>query len=142
MTELEACDKHIVAKLGAVSALTTLLGDGASGIHRELAPEGAAYPLIEFGHQGGAPRNLVGPSRVWEDSLYRVKCITDTTFEDAEAVMALVDTNLKYTSASYSGTTVRSPYRVGTIRFSEVRDGKRYNHYGFLYRIIASTPGA
>lgn len=135
MTTLQAVDKCISDTLTDDSTFMDLC---TGGVFRELAPQGAAYPLTIFGLQSGIDRNMIGPQRAFTSGDYLVKAITcGDSFEVNEQIMARADALLQYRSMTIEGVRVQRLHRQSIFRYVEFVNGKRFNHYGFIYRFFS-----
>lgn len=138
--ELDVVEQWIEEQLAAESTLTALV---STRIYRYRAPDLATYPFVTLTMQSALDYRLVGPDRLWTDTLYVVKGTVKTGDVGASglaAVAAAIDTAMTLTTtdtvSSPSGTIFQS-VREQPFHLTEHTDGNTYHHRGGVYRIYA-----
>lgn len=129
----------LLARLVADSALTGMLGDGATGIYDGQTKQGARFPAVVFSKPSGVPSYTMG-QRAYDDQLWQVKAITQgPSFALAGSIVARVDSLLDdqpLTLGAGSVLCLRRAYDVP--EYPETADGARFNHKGSVYRLFVS----
>ena len=128
----------LYAKLIADGTLTALLAAGTAGVHERLATEGEAMPYVLYDKQAGTPYyTLTGLSH--EDQIYQVKGVVDEpTPYVAGQIADAIDSALTDQALTVSGKTQMYLRRVGDVDYAEIRDGRRINYAGGLYRVMVT----
>ncbi len=135
-SELYGADKFIHGLLAASVGLAALVGDR---IYSEVAPQGAAFPHVVFSFQSGLDRNAIGAFRIFTRPTYLVKAVTkDFSLATANQIAAIADDVLMGARGTIPSeqVSVMGCHRLMPVRYTEVRDGVRYNHVGGQYRLF------
>jgi hypothetical protein len=135
--------RALYGKLAGDSTLNTGLGTPPTGysksIYYEVAPEGAAYPLVIFNKQSGMPTEAFGDPSALENDIWLVKAIArDTSADPAETAAARIITLLNDAALSISGATLCYLRRQSDVDYSEVADGTVFRHCGSLFRLVTT----
>lgn len=107
----------------------------ATRIYRQRAPQGASYPQVIYGLQGGGDENLTPNDS--QNLVYAVQFISETSPDDAGDGADLIRAALHKTTLTIVGGVNFWTAAGGYIRYTETdeRTGKTYYHAGALYRI-------
>lgn len=130
----------IFTKLTGASALTTLLNAGTAGVFETLAPQNEDPPYVVFNAQSpSTPQYAFGTAVKWEDAIYQVQAVTEGhTAAAAGTIADKIDDALNGATLTITGYTSMYVARVQTVDYPELAaGGKRFNHRGGLYRILA-----
>lgn len=140
MTEaIENVDTHFYSRLHGDATLLAML---PGGVWAEQPPAGTAKPVLIFSaYVPGVPKSVIGSgdpaSVIWTDFLMQVKVIgTGGSFKALYPIMARANLLL---AGTRNGNAVQGVKRAdaSAIKYIE-RDGDvRYNHFGYIYRVIA-----
>lgn len=136
MIEVARALEWIYATLAADTDIDNLV-DGR--IYDGLAPQGAAYPLIVFNHQGGADARGVGVYRAFDNSIYQVKAVTQAeSYSTATEIADAIDAALQGASGTADGGYIGPCVREQTLMLIELgKGGIQYRSVGGLYRLAA-----
>jgi hypothetical protein len=104
-------------------------------IYRQRAPQGATYPHVVYGLQGGGDENLTPNDS--QNLLYAVRFVAEASPDDAGDGADLIRTALHRQTLTVSGAVNFWTAAQAYIRFTETdeRTGKTYYHAGAIYRI-------
>ena len=130
----------IYTNLTGASALTTLLNAGTAGVFETLAPEGEDPPYVVYNAQSpSTPVYAFGTAVKWEDAIYQVQAVTEGhTAAAAGTIADKIDDALNGATLTITGYTAMYVARIQTVDYPELAaGGKRFNHRGGLYRILA-----
>jgi hypothetical protein len=128
--------------LGAYGALTALVGDR---IYSNSAPQGSAFPFVVFGPSSGTDRAAVGHNRrVMSEVTYLVKGVTyEEDLLIASRIARRIDEAINGVPATvtFDGVTyeIMGCHRETGIQYTEDDNGRKYNHFGGLYRLTIRT---
>jgi hypothetical protein len=136
--------RALYGKLAGDTTLNNLLGTPATGysknIYYQVAPEGAAYPLIVFSKQAGTPTYTLKSGHAAIDTeVWMVKGVDRSdTADRADAIQSRLDTLLTDGALTISGASQLDLARQSDIDYLEDDDGEVYRHAGSLYRLLYS----
>jgi hypothetical protein len=138
-----AVRRALYGKLSGDTTLNTGLGTPPTGysksIYYEVAPEGAAYPLVIFAKSSSVPTEAFGDPSALENDIWLVKAISqDSSADTAETAQARIITLLNDASLSISGASLLYLRRQSDVDYSEVTDGTTYRHAGSLFRLVTT----
>ena len=140
-TGMNALGVAIFTKLTGASALTALLTGGTAGVFESVAPEGEDPPYVVFNVQSpSTPAYTFGAASVkYEDAIFQVKAITEAhSAASAGTIADKIDDALNGATLTITGYTQLLCARVQNIDYPELAaGGKRFNHRGGLYRVMA-----
>lgn len=116
----------------AVTALTNLVG---TRIYRDMAPQGAAYPMVIYAWSGGGDDNDT-PARS-RSPLYQVRAVSAESADEAGDIAAVIDGLLHHQTLTVSGYTNYRTTQTSEVNGAEFDEGagKRFWHRGAVYRI-------
>jgi len=124
---------HLVAD----ATITSLLGDGTSGVYHRTAPRDATTPLVVFDRSAGTPTWTFTTVAAFEDDVWLVKAIarggSATTAED---IAARIDLRLNNAQFAITGRTLQYCRRVAAIDYGEGDGADQYHHCGAIYRLV------
>lgn len=127
----------IVLKLQASAGVTAL---ATGGIYAKLPPEGlATYPMVVV-YSWRPPRGgRTFQGVAYEDSIYLVKAIDQNTSpKRASEISAAVRTALNEAALTITGYNSMGIIWVEDVDYTEVYQGKVYQHEGGLYSLMGS----
>lgn len=138
--ELNAVHRFIVKTLNNSPDVDTML---PGGVHRSIAPDGAAYPHLIFAYASGMDVNAFGGGYVGSGVQYLLK-VLDASESETRAVASFnwVETTLLAASGSpildtgeYVWLDKRSPFNLPVVE-----DDETYQQVGRFYTIFVDMP--
>lgn len=135
---MNAVEAAIYSRLAGTAGLTALLATPPAGhtasIFLDEAPQGASYPYVIFGLQGGGDDNK-SPHRA-QSLLYMAKALATANMKAAGNIDTQIDGALHLNTLTVTGWTNFWLARESEIEFPEnIGGGKRVFHRGGVYRI-------
>lgn len=122
-------------------ANVTVTGHVGTRVRLDQGNDDDLYPFIVYQLQSGLDLRVVGPDRVWVDTLYVVKAVAQC---DDFGTLAPVAAALDDALTSTTGGTVADPsgqvfccVREEPFRLTEVSNGQQFRHLGGIYRLYA-----
>ena len=136
MIEVARALEWIYTTLSTDTTVANLIDDR---IYDGVVPQGSAYPLIIFNHQGGADARGVGVYRAFDNSLYQVKAVAQSeSYSEATEIADAIDEALQGASGTADGGYIGPAVREQTLMLTEVgKGGIQYRSVGGLYRLAA-----
>lgn len=133
--------RALMTRLAGETAITTLLPDGADGIHHRLAPVDAAEPMVVFQRTSGSDlTGTFGPDR-WEGQMWLVKGVAQgESASVAEDLSDRIDNLLHDNMLPVAGQVVHWLRRESRVDFEEQDGQERWHHAGGLFRLIVGDP--
>jgi hypothetical protein len=130
--ELALAGKFIYTKLAADSATPPIT---SARIYHDHAPESATFPYIVYSVQSGFDVGGLGTVRLLTRPVFQIKAIGEGDHDAnlrtlGDRIDAIFQNQVAVTLDDY----VFSTRRLQPILFSEDTPGKRWTHYGGLYR--------
>lgn len=124
--------------LRASTALTNLLAAGTASIYSTLALQGASPPYVTFSKQANTPYYTAGGGTAYENAVYLVKAITQSTSAALAGSIAVeIDRALNGATLTITGYTPMVCYRESDVSYAEIVDGQTFQHRGAMFRIQA-----
>lgn len=140
--EVLTAQRWLTTLLAGDLTLTTLLADGAGGVHAERIPTDAALPAVVtvFNADSAIGGLVTGTDVIASSMLFVVKGVAEaTSYVPLEGIAgqleALVSSSVNVTNSS---GTVYGAVRQATIAYAELAAGIEYRHLGGLYRLTVS----
>lgn len=136
MAESTAIDRWLNTVLAADTQLAAVVG---TRIYADLAPDGAALPMVVYQMQSSRDLMALGSHRVWANTLYLVRGVAQTIAYGGSLITIAdrIDAALHAASGSTVEGVVYECVREGEFRLTETANGIQYRHLGGLYRILA-----
>lgn len=132
--EIVLVDEWIASVLAADTALQALV---AGRCYSYVAPQGTAFPLVVYNHQGSADVIVVGGYRVMNTGLYQIKAITEAGgMATAKPTANRLDALFHQATGAVAGGLILGCVREQPLAYVETQNNIRRNHLGGLYRII------
>lgn len=130
-----------------LSSDTALQGYAPGGVHRGLAPSGAAAPFVIMVHQAGSDSVTMNGFRMLVESLYQVKVVGPASLTTTLALAAArIDRLLGSPpgvpasgAVVVNGVTegqVLACYRQAPLALDELVNGEVWSNFGGLYRML------
>ena len=126
----------LYSRLSGDATLTTLVG---SRIYRELAPQGAAYPMITFSQQSAIDKNGVAGAHLMDNQLWLVKVIGTG---ESYASMRPISDRIFQVLHQQGQVAVNGAFIGRAVREQMIPQGAeyvgsvRYNYLNAQFRII------
>jgi hypothetical protein len=115
------------------AALQALVGNR---VYSGTAPEGSAYPLVQFSFEGGRDVQEVAGHPIMIDELYVVKAVgKGNRLDTLKPIYERVHTLLQRASGTVADGKVIACVRQTPIKYEEIDNGITYRHLGGIYRI-------
>lgn len=137
MAESAAIDRWLNTVLAGDTQLAALVG---TRIYADLAPGGAALPMVVYQMQAANDLMVLGSARVWANAVYIVRGVARSLAYGGNllTIADRIDTVLHAASGSNVEGTIFECVREREFRMTEVgQDGEQYRHMGGMYRILA-----
>jgi hypothetical protein len=137
MAESTTIDLWLNTALSGDASLAAVVG---TRIYSDLAPDGAALPMVVYQMQAANDLMTNGAARVWANTLFLVRGVAQRVSYDGDLITMAnrIDAVLHGASGSNAEGNVWECVRERPFRLTEVgADGKQYRHLGGLYRILA-----
>lgn len=130
-----ALNSRLTADLGTAGTLGTL---GITGVYRMQAPQGSVEPYVVYQQLAGVDSYTFN-ARDARSLVYLVK-VVDVGPSGLRAAQAAerIDVLLTDKGLSLSGFTNLRLRRESDVEYTEVDNGKTYQHYGALFRVDVS----
>ncbi len=127
-----ALNSRLTADLGTAGTLGTL---GITGVYRMQAPQGSVEPYVVFQEQAGVDSYTFN-ARDARSLVYLVKAV-DVGPSGLRAAQAAerIDTLLTDKPLTITGWTNLRLRRESDVEYSEIDNGKTYQHIGALFRV-------
>ena len=133
MIEVLRAYEWIQSTLSADATLAALVG---SRIYSEQAPQERVMPFVVFNLQGGTDLRAVGTVRVYNNSLYQVKGVTQgRDYATGKSIADRIDVLLHGAAGNTSDGSILGCVREQPLVFAENDGGVEYRHVGGLYRL-------
>ena len=134
-------DRWLYTKLAADNTLAAMIG-GSSGssaarIYSDIAPQGAAFPLVTLIQLSDQPVAGVGPAIIMWSGVYGVKVSGGGAYSAIETIADRVRVVLQAASGSVTGGVVVACTAEGRQRLTEIVDGVLYRTLVLLFRIYS-----
>lgn len=128
---MNALEDALYDKMSGNAGVAALV---STRIYREQAPQGAAYPLVVYGHQAGGDETLTSVDSV--NVVYQVRAVSSVSAAEAGAIDEALRTALHRQTLTVTGWANFWTARINAIRFVETTpEGKAVFHAGGMYRI-------
>lgn len=134
MSEIDAADKWITAKLTGDTALAALVG---ARIYDGEAPPGAGYPLVTW-TAASPPRDVMaeGGERILSVAVYLVQAFAQgRDYDPLRPIAKRIDQILHQARGTVTDGVVFGCVRESAIKLPEMRDGQSYRRLGGYYRL-------
>lgn len=133
---MNALETALYAALTGDATLTALLSS-ASAVYNQQAPQGAEFPFVIVQQMARTPVWTLDEISL-EDTIYQVKGVTvGQSMKTAGDIADAIDGVLNDGDLTITGYALRYSRRTGAVSYTETVDGKRFNHQGAMYRIMA-----
>lgn len=140
-TGMNAFGAALYSKLSNTAALTSLLSGGTASpsVYEIMAPQSSDPPYVVFQAQApSTPQRTLSGGTAYENALYTVKGVTESwSAASAGTIADKIDAALDNAALTVTGYTHMTCHRVQNVDYVEVVEGKRFNHRGAVYRLMA-----
>lgn len=132
--EIVLVDEWIASVMAADTALQALV---SGRVYSYVAPQGTAFPLVVYNHQGSSDLIVVGGYRVINSGLYQIKAITEAGgMATAKPIADRIDVLFHRATGAVVGGLILGCVREQPLAYVEAGNNIRRNHLGGLYRIV------
>ena len=134
MSEIDAADMWITAKLTGDTTLATLVG---TRIYDGEAPPGAAYPLVTW-IAASPPRDVMaeGGERILSIAVYLVQVFGQgRDYGLLRPIANRIDELLHQARGTVTDGVVFGCVRESVVKLAEVHEGQSYRRLGGYYRL-------
>lgn len=132
MSEVVRADAWLYGVLHGDATLLALVSD----VYADVAPEGAAFPLVVSSLVDAGDVLTINGIRILTEAVYQVKVVGQgPSYVSLEAAANRIDALLHKASGSVSGGVIYSCVRIEPVRYAETSGGQAFRHLGGLYEI-------
>lgn len=134
MIEVLRVDQWLYATLTGDATLAAAV---STRCYSDVAPQGAAFPLLLFTMMDGTDVMGVGTARIMVNAIYQVKVIGQgPSYSPLKPIADRIDAVLQGKTGSVVDGVILACTREQPIRYMEIAGETQYRHLGGLYRVF------
>lgn len=134
MIEVLRVDQWLYATLTGDATLAAAV---STRCYSDVAPQGAAFPLLLFTMMDGTDVMGVGTARIMVNAIYQVKVIGQgSSYSPLKPIADRIDAVLQGKTGSVVDGVILACTREQPIRYMEIAGETQYRHLGGLYRVF------